>query len=231
MIRNQLVQQLRKALGDSSSFEAEDFVIQAKQGSGAITTVTITPRFASGYSFEARISSTRGTNIALETRPGLVTEHDTGRVTDWDDVVNEARAWRDRIASELKADPIGRQVDAQRQELEKLLGTVGKVEDTYFTQEEAVSLRDKLDALEETLTEQIEKAAESETQAKSRIDALHRDIESLKQGLDSLKKPGWVQRAMVKVTKWARDPEMRAVLKTGATEVVKGLLKSGHGGG
>ena len=226
MIRAHLVQQLRKALSDSGTFDPDDFVIETKQDRSGDTSLKITPRFAGDYSLVARIVGRRGANITITTQPGSIVQEDSLEVSSWDNLVAETRQWRNRIETELKAEPIAREIDVQRKALEKLLSSVGKVEDTYFSQQEATALRGKLDTLEQTLAEQITKAAENEAQLEAKLAALHSDIETLKQSLDSLRKPGWVQRVGVKVGKWMGDPDVREAIK-GGTEIVKGFLKSG----
>ncbi len=225
MIRPQLLQQVRQALGESGYFDADDFVVETKTA-GIETTLSISCRFSNDFSLTARIAKRRGSNISIDVEPGAITQLDSLAVDDWDHVIAEIRAWRSRIVAELKAQPTARQVDAQRQELEKLLATIGKVEDKYFSQEEAAELRGKLDALEVTLADQIKESNENEAQLEKKLASLHADITALKESLDSLKKKGWAQRAAVRVGKWMGDPVVREALKTG-TEVVKGLLKPG----
>jgi len=225
MIRPQLKQQLRQALGDGGSFEPDDFIIDIKS-SPSDTVLSISCRFSDDFFLEARIVKRRGVTINIEVRPGAIVVEDIVAVADWDGLVAEVRAWRSRVAAELRAEPVVREIDAQRKELERLLSSLGKVEDAYFSKDEAAALRQKLDDLENVLAEQVRKSTENETQLEAKLTALHSDITALKEGLESLKKKGWAQRVMVKFGKWTRDPDVKEALKTG-TEIVRGFLKGG----
>ena len=129
MIRPNLMQQLRQALtGDG--FEADDFLIETKTTTAGNTTLAISSRFAGGFDFEATIPKRRGSSIAIEVKPGAIAQEETLAIENWEQIVAEVRGWRSRMAAELKAEPVARKLDAQNKELEKLLSSVGKVEDS-----------------------------------------------------------------------------------------------------
>ena len=85
----------------------------------------------------------------------------------------------------------------------------------------------RLDAAEEEIAARIAQVLEDQDALKAKTDALHSEIENLKQTIPNLKKPGFMGRVMVRLSTFLEDEGTRDLLKSGAVELGKKLLTGG----
>lgn len=236
MIRNHFLQRLSEKLGSRSFFSPEDFEIanEGGQGRDTLSKLTIRYRFDERFRFVAVVHSAKGdpdnyssripvNKIQCTFSPGGITSQDMAWVTGDNELLSLIEEWLTLCHQDLSSTPIVRELATQREAIETLLEQAREVPDIYFSKEEAADLVNKLNDLEEQLKSAIAAREDDRAVMQQEVDALHQEFETLRSQVSVLTKRGWVGSAMVRVAKWAADPENGKLLK-GGVDVVKGLL-------
>lgn len=236
MLRQYFLQKLDSRLNSTSFFEAEDFTVKNEVGSSTnvLSKLTIQYRFDKRFSFVANVFSTKrgsddygsvmpANSIQCSFSPGPMTNQDAASVTGEDGLLSLVGEWMTLCQQELAATPIARQVAAQREQIEQLIEEAAEVPNTYFTKEEAAEVFLKLNELEEQLKSVITARDLDRAAMQKETDALHREFEALRTQVNALTKRNWLGAALVRMTKWAAEPENAKILKGGA-DIVKGWL-------
>jgi|SRR5271157_9799 len=231
MLRGELLNETKKALTRNPRFRVEDFVID-KESAETQNRLLITCRFDPKFMFRAEISNkaeSYGSGLKYEIVGvvclGEFTVNEEVAFSSKSQLLTGISSWVDRIDSELRAIPVFCRVEERTRELQDILKKYEDLPDEYLSQEEAEKLRQKLDELERQLTETLERSITDKKELNAKLNALHIDMETLKQNIGSLKKRGWVSSLGVRAANWTKDPENRELLKSGS-EVAKLLLEA-----
>lgn len=126
--------------------------------------------------------------------------------------------WLLRVKEEM-LNPLDRRfitdnIQKFREEIEnKLEG----IEDGYFTNEEGIELREKLDQLENIILNR-----DSQEEMQSEIAKMKEEIEFLKATVNTLTKKKWLKNALVKMWSWGQKEENRKLIESGF-EAVKAI--------
>jgi len=134
--------------------------------------------------------------------------------------------WLSRLANELSSVPIQRQVEEQRQQIQDILNQLGDFPKEYFSQQEAETVRGKLDDLEARLIKNLEENETNRQGLEAKIKTIEADMIVLKDNMQVLNKGGWAKSFVIRAYEWSKDPLNRKLLKSGV-EVAKELLVPG----
>lgn len=132
------------------------------------------------------------------------------------------------IWEELTIDPVVREVDRQRQDLDKIFEKINSKDDKNFEVNEIADLKKRLDNLETKFKNDLKETIEDKDKLAEELNTLKRDFETLKTTLGTLKKAGWAKGFYSKILKWTSKKENRTLLKDGYT-IVKELLPDNIG--
>ena len=227
MIRAKLLQDLRKALA-RARFLPDDFTVAAETMKDGSSVLTVRCRFEADYYLTATIPATQGAEIRGQVSPGAISQVEAYKVSYWQYLMDQVQQWVDRVREELSATPVAREFAAHARELEELIAKHAAIGDGYFTKEEAEQLRSRLDEIEAQLRQHLEQHSTDPKATEVKVNAIHQDVEVLKDGVGTLKKKNWATAATVRIANWLRDPENRTIIQSGAEIAKRLLLKSGE---
>lgn len=241
MIRAQLINEIESALSVDPRFKANDFIVETgktiekvRDETVELAKLLIRYRYNNQYQLALTIPRQRTTKdyggssyrITGTMSPGGLGLSETLATENKDGIFQVLREWLQNLKSELDATPERRDLAQQRERLEELFSTVSDLPDEYFSKEEARSMEDKLNSLEERMKNSLAENVRSQEELEKKLRSLEADFEALRKGLDVLKKPSWAKAAMVRTFEWLKDPQNRKLLKSGA-EVARDLLTDG----
>ena len=129
----------------------------------------------------------------------------------------------DCIWEELSANPIVKMIESKQTQIDEIVQRFDAMDDSYFTKEDALDLKIKLDKLENELNAEILKNTKTKKEQEVEIEKLHTDIDTLKETIHSLKKKGWLKSFTNKVVKWTMNSDNRKLLGDGI-QVIRGFL-------
>lgn len=233
MIRNKILSDISQLIRDSKKFEISDFKIDTQE-KDKYSTLSISFVLEPAYKLffvmynnpsYGKYGSTF--KISCSACPGELTYKEQIEFSDKDAIYDKVKSWLGCIWEEISSNSIvralGQQQDEIRQQVDEMIKNVGDLEDTYFTNEEAEVLKERLDELSKKFQEQIENSVEDANKMKAEITSLQDDIQILKQTIQSYKKQGWIKSFTTKAFKWANQSDNKALLKEGA-KMIQSLL-------
>ncbi len=124
--------------------------------------------------------------------------------------------WIDNILEELKAEPLNKIVFAQEEEIEKIKKRFDSFSEDFFSKEEIDDLTNKLEILENTIKETLEKHTIEAAILNERLNELEKEIDSMKQSAEFLNKKSWFKSSFIKIYKWVSEEKNRKLIKDGA---------------
>lgn len=139
------------------------------------------------------------------------------------DLYNSVFRWLDCIWEELSANPIVKELEKQKDDINKIFEKIGKIPDEPFTKEEVEKLKERLDGLQKQYEDSFEQIYTEKNILKEKLEELKRDVDALKTTASVLKKAGWIKTYLGKVYKWGKDEQNRKLLKD-IVETTKLLL-------
>jgi hypothetical protein len=242
MLRFQTLTEIQSEIAASNYFRIADFSFKQDEGSlGTVLRITYqynpahhlvvtVPRTKSEQdSVNAFIQAPRLFTIEGEVSPGELSVSEPVTFQGMGQLKQGISAWLKRVLTEIQTAPEMRRIAEQERQLAEFLLQMQALPDEYFSKEEATVWVAKLEDLERRLEENLVSSVSNKEQLAAQIKALKADIQMLKDNIETLKKPGWVQALCVRSFEWMKVPENRVLLRAGA-EVVKGLLPehAGH---
>ena len=114
-------------------------------------------------------------------------------------------------------------IESKQTQIDEIVQRFDAMDDSYFTKEDALDLKIKLDKLENELNAEILKNTKTKKEQEVEIEKLHTDIDTLKETIHSLKKKGWLKSFTNKVVKWTMNSDNRKLLGDGI-QVIRGFL-------
>lgn len=223
MIRDKFYRNIISTIDRHNRFDSSDFKIEPVKESRA-TTLTIKYIIEPKYKIVFKIPSSTTTNndsytpfyaFSGSVSPGPLAYEETFSFKGEDGVFERISNWLDCIWEELSSNPIVKQIMNQQEQIDEIFEIFETFDDGYFSDEEAIDLKERLDNLEESLKKQIEKNEQDKKKFDLEISKLHTDIDTLKQTVQSFNKKGWLKSFSGKVFKWMKDSENRKMLKDG----------------
>ncbi len=231
MIRDKIFQEITETIQDHQRFEPADFDIEGKGEARSLSaTLTIKYKFETKYKVEIKFPeklSTFKTDFGKEEDyeftgticPGPIAYKERVILTGKDKLFRLIRTWLENVWEELSANPILREVNEQKIELEKLFENIKSFDDKYVNKSEAEELKSRLDDLEEKFKAKFEAEIKNASLQKEKVAELEKDIETLKKLVHSLSKGNWFKSLLSKSYKWIRNEDNRELLKDGYTTV------------
>jgi hypothetical protein len=236
MIREKVYKEITMTIDKHSRFDSSDFKIESdatKSNSFTMLTIiySIEPKYEIVFKIPTSMTSDKDTYssyyaLSGSVCPGPLSYDETFTFKGEKGIFERISIWLTCIWEELSSNPIIKKVEAQQQQIDEIFEKFETIQDEYFTEEEAIELRKRLDDLEETLKGQIKQTQEDKKIFEQEVEKLHIDIDTLKQTIQSFKKKGWLMSFTTKVFKWAKDSENRKMLKDGYS-FIKAFLPEG----
>lgn len=232
-MRTSFLNEINAVLSNGPFFELTDFKIEQSKHKDGDTLLNITYEPDSSFKVLSRIPLTRTKVdyseefvISANVFPGEINTNEYLTFNGKSKLLAGLAEWRNRVYEELMAIPVLRRSEEQRQQIEKILEDLGDLDESYFTKDEANTLKDRLDDLEARFAESIKMHLDDKTAQEQQLGSLHAEISDLKAKTDTRTKRGWARSFAKRFVEWSEDPENRKLLGTGV-EVVKGLIEAG----
>ena len=230
MIRGKFYKDITATIDKHSRFDSTDFkleYVKDQRNTHTLLTIkyTIEPKYKISFKIPTSTTTDKDGYMAPyyeftgSVCPGPLSYEETFSFKGEDIVYNKISTWLNCIWEELSANPVVKQVEQQQQQIDKILEKFDAIKDDYFSNDEAIELRKRLDELERTLQEQIKQTVEDRKLFEEEVEKLHIDIDTLKETIHSFKKKGWLKSFTGKVFKWTKDSENRRMLKDGYTVI------------
>lgn len=242
MLRQSHIAQIEAAL-DSSKLNIEDFdmmveAVSKRQAASSIglamgtesilgntasgARVKILCNFHSKFYFQGDIFHD---GYDIKCMPGDILVKDNFEVSSWEKFLDAITQWADNLYIELTSAPVARRVNELDEEMEKVLKIVDELPEEYFTNEEAESLLKRLDELENKFREHIEQSEEDKKSIRAQISQLESDMGFLRASLYTQSQKSWSRSLANRLGRWANSPAGQAILNSGTTVIIKGLLE------
>jgi hypothetical protein len=139
-------------------------------------------------------------------------------------LLNELRDWVKRLYEDIVSAPVIRRFEAQSSAIEELRERFNSLPDEPLTSEDIKQFRQELDQIKADLTSQLKHMTSDKQELTHRIDELGRDIQFLKQTLESMTKRQWGEVFYVRVLKWTKRFYLSLRPLAAGTRLFKGFL-------
>lgn len=127
-------------------------------------------------------------------------------------------SWLPRIKRDMINPVEKRFVDSSIQEFRsEIENKLSEIDDGYFTKEEGELLRERLEQLENIISER-----DSQEELQSEVAKMKEEIEFLKATVDTLSKKKWFRNALIKIWTWGQKDENRKLIET-SVETIKSI--------
>ena len=123
--------------------------------------------------------------------------------------------WLYNLWDELLTSPVNREFSKQKQEIEELKRKYENPSEEYFSSEEVISMKARLEKLEKDFSEKIRQEIHDQKEVDQKIQDFHKEIEVLKATVSALNKKGWSKSFATKIFTWFSKPENQKLLKAG----------------
>ncbi|MGX6444257.1 hypothetical protein ACWM35_13705 [Neobacillus sp. K501] len=210
-------QQIEEAL-KSTHFLPEDFNITTKDYSGYVR-LTIAYNYMPEFSFYSNIFKEEE-KFTTEFTPGKITKVTRKKDLDSYEFFESIEEWLDNAYTEMNSIPLARKVKEQEEVLKSFQEKIQAMDEAgekHFTKKEGEELRNRLDKLEEYLSESIKERTESENNQKKEISALHSEIDTLKTQLEILSRKNWFLSLSTRMYNWYKTNPLLARQLAGFT--------------
>lgn len=223
MIRDKIYNDIANILDSHERFEVIDFKIESRKNGISSTSLVITYKFKPEYKIAFQIPSQETHkegkdpyySFSGSVIPGPLSYTEQFSFQGQDGVFSKISKWLDSVWEELSIDPRIRTIEEQQEQIDEIFEKFDSLNDDFFTKDEALEIKKKLDELEEILKSQLTQNSEDKKKLEEEITKLHTDIDTLKQTIGSFNKKGWLKNFTGKVFKWTSDSENRKLLKDG----------------
>lgn len=213
MIRDKIKNKIFSVL-ETDVFRFEDFEITEKNSNEYILQILLDEK----YLFRIKLSR-HWDYCKVDCRPGVVLQESSLQIPLHNfeyDIVSELTEWIIRIKTDMLNPLQQRFLDAELNKFKKQIeDQIKDVEDTYFTREEAETLKECLDKLKSQISEQDS----TNDNLKEEILKMKREIEFLKDSVELLTKKKWLQKILIKLWSWSQKPENKALIGMGMETV------------
>lgn len=231
MIKSSFILELKKEISRSSYFLENDFEIASNYRSNTYS-LTIKYLYDPQYYITLSIPDMKKEKYEEVKISGVICPGDIGiqervLIEGKNGVIELLGNWLRRIKEELFAEPIKREIENQKTQIEEIIKNMNKLDDDFFTKDEAEELKNKLSSLEKDLKKNIQDTEQNEENYKNKISALEKDMEMLRTTLTTFKKKNWARSFAVRIGNWFKDSDNTKLLKNGI-EIAKTLLTSGN---
>lgn len=232
MIRKHYLTELNKLIVAQERFRESDFEISINTEDDKVV-LAIYYAYAREYYFTAQMELNvaepvyRSEVTALViASPGVMFKTEKFQDVATTQLNEHVKTWLSRLTNELLSVPIQRQIDAQHQEIQQILGQLNDIPQEYFSKEEGEKVKAKLEDLEARLVKNLGETITDKKELEQKTKAIVQDIAVLKDTVQVLNKPGWAKALVTRTFDWAKDPANRKVITTGARVATEFLLEA-----
>ena len=234
MIRSSLMKSIFEVLNTHPYLTLEDFKITEYTNNKTEPCLSIVYRYNTIWQFRFHIPNLKKKiqdgswerywfNWTIN--PGHEAAEETLSAEERQGLLREISEWLARLYEDIVSAPVVRQFEAHASALSELKERLDKVPDEPLTQEDVSNFRESLDALKSEFSQQLQEATSDKEKLNEKIKELSRDIDFLKQSLDTMTKRQWGEMLIVRMRKWKERFSLRQIA-TGA-RVLKLLLPTG----
>jgi len=131
--------------------------------------------------------------------------------------------WLGFLEEDLTSSPTNRKLKSMEEKMSSYSEMIDEIEGEYFSQEEADSLKNKIDELHVKMTESINNLDKDSNEKARTIRELKQEIEGLKTKIEILDKKGALKSLVGRILVWTSKPENQKLIGDGTT-FVKGLI-------
>jgi len=218
MIRDTLLRQINDTLDKHERFESSDFKIlneSVYDGTNLRITYNPEPKYHI-IILIPKATANDGSSAHYEFTgnvcPGPLAYTEEFTFKYQADIFKQISKWLGCIWEELSMSPIVKQIDNQQQQLDEIFSKFEDIPNEYFTVDESLDLKNRLDELEKTLLNHIENSGKDKAKLEEEVSKLHLDIDTLKHTIDSFNKQGWFRSFASKIFKWTSKADNRQVI-------------------
>ena len=155
-----------------------------------------------------------------EMSPGHESSNEAKAVAERSKLLQEITKWMARLYEDTVSAPVVRQFDSITAKLEEVRTRLQQVPDEPLSRSEIDDLRKSLEQVKNDLVAQLQKEVEDKEQLKQRVEVLSRDIDFLKQTLESTTKRKWIEMFLSRIHRWRGKLSLKQIT-TGANAVSK----------
>lgn len=155
--------------------------------------------------------------------PGEICESEQLGASTYEKFLDIVRKWVSCIHNELRSAPQWRELNAWRDDVEKMLAELEQSAEgagEHFSSEEGAALRERLDKLEAEMAAKLQEAVRDQDELQRKTAELHATVEFLKGQVELLDKRTMKKAMMARLFGWFRREDNRKLLKDGA-EIAK----------
>lgn len=241
MIRQKFLRTINECIENTKQFSVSDFSIQNKKSSirGVDVILEIKYLHHDDYYMRFYIPDSRSlitqkdylnqeTKISeyvieCESCPGELKLIEKIHITGVDSIIKNLQNWLDIMWDEMMSIPINNKINKLKEKVDCLFEKVNDIPDEYFSDKEKKEFEDKLITLEKRFQENLGKQDLEKADLENKLEALHKEIESLKDTLSVLKKQSWIKSLAGKVITWSSKPENQKMIVDSA-KMIKGFI-------
>lgn len=233
MIRNALMKSVLNILESHPYLAVEDFIVQEYENKEQSSCLSLKYRYDSSLHFNFLIPQIKRKlknddysdphywfNCSMS--PGRESATETINAQERTGVLSEIQEWMSRLYEDSVAAPVVRQFQAHASALEELKEKLEQLPNEPLSREDIREYREGLERIKAEFTDELKQAVGDKEDLKQKVDELTRDIEFLKQTLQSMTKRQWGEVLVVRLKKWKNKLSLKQ-LATGA-QVISKLL-------
>jgi methyl-accepting chemotaxis protein len=212
-----------EALLDASYFSSANFSITTGRSERQVFEIAFVPNPEFRFIVESRGSPVYPFDLHQSPGPNVL-KGDYSMKDSMDMCLKEIPGWVERIKEEvLASNPLSREVQQLREEVEQRLNLLGQALDSFFTREEAATLSAKLDVLNGELSRlSAENAALKEAAAQ-----LEGTVSQLRAALEQVNRGTWFRMALGKLTSFTKSLFTSKEAREFALEAAKKIFLEG----
>lgn len=221
-IRPDMFSDVRVALGHHQYLLVDDFTLEESSSREGNPAVKVKYRGNDAFSFWFHVPDKKTDGeykFTLEMKPGENAVTEVAVVNGRWKVMEEIKSWVDRVYRDIVGAPLLRKFKQHGDAIDELKKQLGDLPDEAWTRDEIISFEERLTSVKAELLQELKGVTEDKDMLKARVEALTRDIEFLKQSLDSTTKKTWGQLAMSRIWKWKESWNVKNI--TMATRLVR----------
>ena len=237
MIRPDLLRNVLNALHSHTHLLQEDFITQEYAEREAIpgspVGIEIVYRYDTTLFFRFIIPTER-TNLPERTkaeyryrctvRPGYESVEEEMSVAGRVKLMYELKEWLRRLYEDMVSLPFARQLQEHARDIDQLKERLRVLPDEPMPRTDIEACREELEKLKTQISEQLKKEFTDTQQLETRVGELARDIDFLKQTLDSMTKRQWGEALLSRLRRWKSQITLRQI--TAGTKALKLLMPS-----
>lgn len=229
MVRPDLLKAIIDDLDYQGHLSQDDFLVHDYEKGGK-SLINIDYRYDKTLSFRFRIPTERTGDsdvyrFFVTVRPGCEAGEESFNASGRTELRRELRSWLDRVYEDVVSAPVVRQFQEHAHAIHELTARLEALPDEPISRTDVEVFSEGLEKLKAEILTQLEKESADKNILEARVEELSRDIDFLKQTLESMTIRKWGELLFSRSTKWQNLFSL-AQIASGAMK----LLGSGEAG-